>query len=279
MKLHLPPTVDGGKAVNVWANIRTDVNQSVGVVSEKGYGLLQNGEFVTTVREALDGLGLTGYKESILVTQDGRRLYADYTWDNRVRAISKVGDKVGMRLRFANSFDGSLAALGELMALVLRCLNGMMLPDSTFSLYQRHNPKINMDFAKQVIARAVTDFDKSLEVFDKLALRGLSDEQGVNILSNLPLSDKARGEIGEIWVRPSFIESRERTLYALYDACTEYLRDVSRSRFEHAAKVNRLILRRLVSALDDTTFETLTTKIIEVDASVVVEENGEPVTE
>ena len=269
MRMHLAD----GTPLNEWANIRTDTKQSVGVVSEKGYGLLQNGGFVGTVREALDGLGLVGYQESILTTDDGRRLYATYTWDNRVRTIAKVGDKVGLRLRFSNSFDGSCCARGELMAMVLRCLNGMTLPEAEFSLYQRHNPKINMDFARKVIANAVTSFDASLAVFDKLANKAITDEQGVTILSNLPIAERTAEAIGNIWLRPSFAESHARTLYALYDAVTEYLRDVEAKRFEHAAKTNRAVLRRLLAGLDDDGFNALTTKIIEIDTSVQIEEN------
>lgn len=268
MRLNLPD----GTNTSVFANVRTDTNKVVGVISEKGYGLIQNVDFVTTVRSALESLGLTDYAESIVATQGGSRLYATYTFNNRVRSLSKVGDKVGMRLRFANSFDGSVAAMGELMAMVLRCLNGMVLEDAEFALCKRHTPKINLDFVKDVTAKSVQSFEASLALFDAMGERQLTDEQGIAMLSHLPLSNKVREAIGEIWVNPNFAQSKQRTMYALYDAATEYLRDVEGERFEYAQRTNRIILRKLVGALEESTFAMMIKPVVEVDESVQVVE-------
>lgn len=249
-RLHLPD----GTPTPVHANVRTDTKQVVGVVSEKGYGLIQNVDFITTVRTALNALGMSDYNENILVTNDGRRLYATYSFDNRIKTLHKVGDQVGLVLRFANSFDGSLAALGELMGKILRCLNGMTLDKGQFALQKRHNPKINLDFVQTVIGKAVNDFDRALTVFDSLAGVSLSDEQGVNYLKHMPLSEAVREKIQTIWIQPNFAESRQRNLYTLYDAATEHLRDLSSTRFEQSAKLNRMILRAIVKGLDPAHF-------------------------
>jgi hypothetical protein len=267
MRLLMPD----GSPSNVFANVRTDKNQSIGVISEKGYGLIQNADFISTVRAALDALGLTGYSEDIITTQNGARLYATYTFNNRVRSISNVGDNVGLRLRFANSFDGSLAAIGELMALVLRCLNGMTMEKGEFSLARRHNANINLDFVKEVIGKAVNSFDASLALFDRMANVKVSDEQGITMLKHIPLSEKTREEIQALWVNPNFAQGRERTLYALYDAATEYLRNVESSRFEYSAKTGRVIVRHLAKALDPEHFAAMVMPI--VDTEVVIIEN------
>jgi hypothetical protein len=261
-----------GMPAKVWANVRTDTNAVVGVVSEKGYGLIQNADFLNTVESGLNSLGLTGFARSVIVSDFGRKLYATYTFNNRVKAMSKVGDKVGLVLRFANSFDSSIAARGELMALVLRCLNGAMTQDGEFSLYQRHTTKINLDFVAKVIGGAVNSFDESIAMFDRLAAVPVSDEQGLNILANIGLSGRVGEAIGQIWTRPSFAESRARTLYALYDAATEYLRDIEQARFEYAQKVNRTILRRLVGGLDAVTLAQLSAKpVIDVESTQIIE--------
>jgi hypothetical protein len=270
-RLHLP----SGKGTPVFANVRTDTDQVVGVVSEKGYGIIQNGDFINTVRNALTGLGLTDYQEHILVANDGRRLYATYSFDNRIRTLHKVGDNVGLVLRFANSFDGSLAAMGELRAKILRCLNGMTLEKGEFALQKRHNPKINLDFVQQVTAAAVNDFDRALAVFDALAGVPISDEQGVNILKRLVLSEALRTKIQNIWITPSFAESRARSLYTLYDAATEHLRDLEATRFEQAAKLNRMILRAIVKGLDPAHLTAMVQPLpIPVDSTVVVVEDA-----
>lgn len=261
-QLQLP----SGRKTPVFANVRTDTEQVVGVISEKGYGLIQNWDFVSTVRAALESLGLTDYNESILVANDGRRLYATYSFDQRIKTLHKVGDQVGLVLRFANSFDGSLAAKGELMAKILRCLNGMSLEKGEFALQKRHNPKINLDFVKEVTAKAVNDFDRALSVFDALAGVPLTDEQGVNFLKHLNLSGAVREKINGIWITPSFAESRQRNLYTLYDAVTEHLRDLEATRFEQAAKLNRMALRTIVRGLDPVTFgELIKPPIVEAD--------------
>lgn len=245
-RMHYPD----GTPSNLFATYRPDNKYAFGEVSEKGYGLLQNRDFITTVREALTGLGLTDYKESIIVTDSGAKLFATYEFDNRIRTINKVGDKVGLKLRFADSKDGTIAARGELLAKILRCLNGAMTEEGEFSLYQRHNTNISLDFVKDVVGKAVNDFDRALAVFDRLTEVNISDEQGVNILKRAKLSDKVLEQIQKIWITPNFAESRARTLYALYDAATEYLRDVETARFLHANTLNRQILRHIVRGLD-----------------------------
>jgi hypothetical protein len=245
-RLHLP----NGKGTNVFANVRTDTEQVVGTVSESGYGLIQNHEFISTVRTALEDLGMPDYKEDILCANDGRRLYATYSFDNRIRTLHKVGDKVGLVLRFANSFDGTLAAKGELMAKILRCLNGMTLEKGEFALQRRHNPQINLDFVKDVTAKAVHDFDRSLEVFNKLAEVKISDEQGLNFLKHIPFSGAVRDRVSAIWLAPNFALSKARNLYALYDAASEHCRDLERTRFEQSAKLNRIALRHISRGLD-----------------------------
>jgi hypothetical protein len=249
-RMHLP----NGSPTNVFANVRTDTQQVVGVVSEKGYGLIQNVDFVTTIRAGLETLGLTDYKESIITANDGRRLYATYDFNNRVKTLHKVGDQVGLVLRFANSFDGSLAALGELRGKILRCLNGMVMEKGEFSLQKRHNPQINLGFVAEVTAKAVNDFDRSLAVFDDLAGVPISDEQGLHFISHMPFAGAVQRKIAALWITPSFAESKARTLYALYDAVTEHLRDLESTRFEQAAKLNRVALRSIVAALDPNVF-------------------------
>ena len=271
-RLHLP----NGTPTPVFANVRTDTDQVVGVVSEKGYGLIQNWDFINTIRTGLEGLGLTDYQENILVANDGRRLYATYDFNMRVKTLHKVGDQVALVLRFANSFDGSLAAMGELRAKILRCLNGMTLEKGQFALQKRHNPKINLDFVQQVTAKAVNDFDRALAVFDNLAGIPITDEQGVNILGHLPLSEAVREKIKAIWITPSFAESRARSLYTLYDAATEHLRDLEGSRFEQAAKLNRMVLRGIVKGLDPVILADLV-KPLPPKPKTLLDANGNPI--
>ena len=264
-RMHLPD----GTPSSLFANVRVDTKQVLGPISEKGYGLLQNWDFISTVRTALQGLGLNDYQENILVANDGRRLYATYAFDNRIRSLHKVNDQVGLVLRFANSFDGSLSAQAELMAKILRCLNGATVEEGKFALSQRHNAKINLQFVQKVIAAAVNDFDRAIAVFDALAGIAISDEQGIQILKHLNVADTVRAAIQGLWLNPNFAESRQRNLYTLYDSATEFLRDYEKNRFELSAKMNRHILRTLVRGLDPMGLADLLKPVIPVEAQVV----------
>lgn len=258
-----------GKPLKAWGLIRADTQEYLGPCSEKGYGILQNWDYISTVRTALQSLGLDDFQENILTVNEGRRLYATYSFDNRIKTLHKVGDQVGLVLRFTNSFDTSLAARGEVQAKILRCLNGATTPEGEFSLQQRHNSKINPEFAKKVIAEAVNNFDRSIAVFDALGGVPISDEHGVNILARAPISQVIREKIQAIWINPNFKESKARNLYTLYDAATEHLRDVAKDRYQLSQNVNRIILRHLLKGLDP---EGLKSLIIPVPKEVVVAE-------
>lgn len=275
-RLYLPPALGGGPS-NVWGNVREDTGQVVGVVSEKGYGLVQNSDFVKTIREALDGLGLTGYTEHLLSAGAvGERFYASFRFSNRVRTIHNVGDQVGMVLRFANSFDGSLAAIAELRAEILRCKNGMTMEKGKFALQRRHTAKISLDFVQEVITAAVNDFDESLQVFGHLGGVNITEEQGMNVIKRLPgFAPRVQEKVAALWLRPNHAQGRERTLYAVYDAVTEHLRDLEATRFEQAAKLNRQALRALVSGLDPDKLAVLVSALPEEQAAEVVEVEAE----
>jgi hypothetical protein len=268
------PAAFGGGGSGVFVNIRKDSGQVVGSVSEKGYGLIQNGDFIGTIRAALDTLGLTGYKESIVTTGVGEKLYAKYFFDNRIKALHKVGDTVGMVLDFATSFDGTIAASGELSAQALKCLNGMRLDKTMFSLYKRHTPQINLGFVSEVVGKSVAQFDKALELYEALGGVAINDGQGVIMLQHMGLSGAARDKITNLWLAPNYESSKQRNLYGLYEAITEYLRDVELTRFEQASKLNRICLKTLVSALSPEKFRELIlppidANVIEVSATVV----------
>lgn len=274
VQLNMP----NGRPSGVWANVRTDTDAVIGVVSEDRYGLIQNQDFIGTIRGALDNLGLTGYQESIICTRGGERLYATYSFDKRIKTIHKVGDEVGLVLRFANSFDCGIAALGELLAKILRCTNGMVLEQGQFRLQKRHTTKINLDFLKQVIAAAVNDFDRALQVFEHLAGVRISDEQGINILKHIAMSKAMRQKIQNIWINPNFVESRKRNLYTLYDAATEHFRDLEATRFEQSARMNRIVLSGIVQGLVPDKLAELVKPVVEPDDDTqVIEVEGQVV--
>lgn len=254
-----------------FANVRLDTREVLGQVSENGYGLVQNFDFISTIRKSLDGLGLVDYKEDILSIAGGKRLMANYDFNNRIKTINKVGDKVGLMLRFFTGFDAKTSATGELFLKELKCLNGMVVPESRFQLQKRHDATFNLDFVKQVTESAVKDFDKGLQIFEKLADISITDEQGANLLGRIGISDAVLKKMRTLWISPNFATSRNRTLYALYDAVSETCRDIESTRVELATRINRMSLHKIASALDPDSFAELVKPLPKKETAISTE--------
>lgn len=122
------------------ANRRTDTHQVLGKVSTV-YGLIQNGDLISAAEDAFKASGLLDYSRRIIVTGDGEKLYAVYTFKSKIKKLAKVGDELGLQLTLQNSFDGSLRASFIAGLLRLLCLNGMTGIAKQFGLTQKHGSK------------------------------------------------------------------------------------------------------------------------------------------
>ena len=267
-----------GQSVDCWATIRQDTGEFLGNVSEARYGILQNQDFISTIRDSLVSLGLADYVEDIVAVDSGRRIYATYTFPKRLHTLpTKVGDKVAMKLQFANSFDTSITAQAAILAEILRCLNGMVCPEKELSLYRRHDKNISSAFVKDVIAQAASSWESSIQSFDSMTSAPLSDEQGINVLTRLGFAKRMADKIQAIWLSPDFSESKLRTVYALYDAITQHLtHDVQNNakapRLEMAASRNRQAVLRLARMVRDPNYYNDMVKAlpIEIEATEIV---------
>lgn len=242
------------KPTGFLVNRRTDNFAVLGTVTDR-YGLVQNSDLISVAEDAFTQKGLTNYTRRIVVAGEGERLYATYDFKNHTKKL-KVGDEVGMRLTVQNSFDGGLRVSFALGLLRLVCSNGMTTLEREVGMTQKHSSQISTKFVTNALEKAVLAWDKSTDVFNRLADVQLTHEQGRNILARLEegsvLSGKLRESVETIWNAPRYREDNARNLYNLYNAVTQHLtHDVASTRFELANRVSENVLSTLERASRD----------------------------
>ena len=248
----------GGKAAvvgksPVMGNFRTDTGQCLGTSTE-AYAIVQNGDLVEQVEDALGKSELGDFTSQKLVARDGARFYGVYDFPSMVKPVV-LGDGAGMRLTLNNSFDRSTGVDFTLGLMRLICLNGQMTLVADTSVTKKHSHKLTLDFITDAIHSCTLKFEESIKDFGTLAEREITQEQGGLILDNLAikkvLSESLRDSIQMVWDAPTHKEDEGRNLYNLYNATTQHLtHDVEGGRFEYARRVSSQVLKNLTKARD-----------------------------
>ena len=248
----------GGKAAvvgksPVMGNFRTDTGQCLGTSTE-AYAIVQNGDLVEQVEDALGKSELGEFTSQKLVARDGARFYGVYDFPSMVKPVV-LGDGAGMRLTLNNSFDRSTGVDFTLGLMRLICLNGQMTLVADTSVTKKHSHKLTLDFITDAIHSCTLKFEESIKDFGTLAERNITQEEGGLILDNLAikkvLSESLRDSIQMVWDAPTHKEDEGRNLYNLYNATTQHLtHDVEGGRFEYARRVSHSVLKNLTKARD-----------------------------
>ena len=248
----------GGKAAvvgksPVMGNFRTDTGQCLGTSTE-AYAIVQNGDLVEQVEDALGKSELGEFTSQKLVARDGARFYGVYDFPSMVKPVV-LGDGAGMRLTLNNSFDRSTGVDFTLGLMRLICLNGQMTLVADTSVTKKHSHKLTLDFITDAIHSCTLKFEETIKDFGTLAQREITQEQGGLILDNLAikkvLSESLRDSIQMVWDAPTHKEDEGRNLYNLYNATTQHLtHDVEGGRFEYARRVSHSVLKNLTKARD-----------------------------
>jgi hypothetical protein len=234
-------------------NFRTDTGQCLGTSTE-AYAIVQNGDLVEQVEDALGRSELGEFTSQKLVARDGARFYGVYDFPSMVKPVV-LGDGAGMRLTLNNSFDRSTGVDFTLGLMRLICLNGQMTLVADTSVTKKHSHKLTLDFITDAIHSCTLKFEESIKDFGTLAEREITQEQGGLILDNLAikkvLSESLRDSIQMVWDAPTHKEDEGRNLYNLYNATTQHLtHDVEGGRFEYARRVSHSVLKNLTKARD-----------------------------
>lgn len=264
-----------GELTNIFANVREDTKEILGTTSDQ-YGIVQNSELIDMVRAAFDRENLTGYNEKIIVTNGGRRVYAEFDFGAKT-AQTQVGDIFGYRLRMKNSFDRTVSAAIELFFKRLACSNGMATLLREFGMEKKHSKKITVDFVREAIENAFANGNEALKIYEVLGNQEISMEQGQNILTHLNLTEKLREAIELLWLNPRRELDRSRNLYNLYNAVTEHLtHQVEGERYEYAKKVSQSILAELYhAATDKDSLQKISCKLALPSAATIIKPTEE----
>jgi hypothetical protein len=176
--------------------------------------------------------------------RDGARVYVQYDFKNQLVKLPKVGDDLGLRLILNNSFDRTCRVSFEMGILRLVCTNGLKTLQDEFSLTQKHSDKLDVSRLVDVVAGAVEGFKESTSVFSRLADRSIKQDQGHTILDKLTkakvIADRNTDKIKIIWNDPSHREDKNRSLWSLYNAVTQFTsHQVEPTSYELAQRINR----------------------------------------
>jgi hypothetical protein len=250
-----PLLTTDGKRTGYFGMVRRDTAEPItlGVCTEQ-YGVVKNADLIEMVESNLATHGkLSNYNSKKFVVRDGSRFYASYDFPDFKTELKPMGkrakgDILGLRLVVNNSYDRSCRVSLSLGFLRLVCTNGMTSLSKEFSMTKRHTLAVNLDFVGDALARACDSVESQAQVFNKLAQRALTDEQGLNLLTKLEEKDVISGKVREgieaVWRNPQYEEDTDRNLYNLYNAATQFLtRNVSQERYEYSERVNRDLLK------------------------------------
>jgi hypothetical protein len=197
---------------------------TLGVCTEQ-YGVVKNADLIEMVETNLSTHGkLSKFNSNKFVVRDGSRFYASYDFPDFKSELKPVGkrakgDILGLRLIVNNSYDRSCRVSLTLGFLRLVCENGMTSLTKEFSMSKRHTLAVNLDFVGDALAHACDSVESSAQVFNKLAQRALTNEQGLNLLTKLEekdiISGKVREGIEAVWARHARLA---RTVWAAFEA-------------------------------------------------------------
>jgi hypothetical protein len=168
-----PVAVNGASVPQVGVEILNDAGSWECLnIHSQGYQLIPNTLVQQTAREITSLSALRWTEERRIWT--GRFLSLMYRSDRLVE-IPEVGDAVALGLRVENSYDGSARFRLVLMAFVLSCLNGLMVP-RYFSTYTvKHIASSGFD-----IKEAVSVIQNGAAMLEEIAPR-------IAALSKIPL--------------------------------------------------------------------------------------------
>lgn len=250
-----PLLTTDGKRTGYFGMVRRDTAEPItlGVCTEQ-YGVVKNADLIEMVESNLASHDkLSNYNSRKFVVRDGARFYASYDFPDFKTELKPMGkrakgDILGLRLTVNNSYDRSCRVSLSLGFLRLVCTNGMTSLSKEFSMTKRHTLAVNLDFVGDALAHACDSVESSAQVFNKLAQRALTNEQGLSLLTKLEekdiISGKVREGIETVWRNPQYEEDTDRNLYNLYNAATQFLtRNVSQERYEYSERVNRDLLK------------------------------------
>lgn len=128
-------TKDGVIIPKIKVVMRQDERRALSAVSDK-YLLVPHSVVIAQAEKLISGLGTP--QRHFVVTKGGASMIGTFTYREHLRTV-KVGDQVGLRVYFENSYNTTCAVRISIGALVLSCLNGMVSTKGVYNFTLRHS--------------------------------------------------------------------------------------------------------------------------------------------
>jgi hypothetical protein len=246
--MHLP----NGNSTRYLANVRTDTQEVLGVVSDR-YELLQNSDLLGEAEGLFKAEGFGNFKRKTICTGGGARIRAVYDFPDHGFRLAN-GNDITFRLKVQNSFDGSLRASFQVGLVRLVCTNGLAVPVAAVGMTRKHTATLDANIVREAFGRSVVAFKESAPLFNRMIETRVTQEEGNSILLGFEkskvVSERMREGIQGVWERPTYAEDSQRNLFNLYNAVTQHLtHSVEGKRFELAERVNTGVLNGLTRAV------------------------------
>ena len=258
---------DAYNSVNRYALVRKDNGKLLGIHSGE-YIVRPYYELAEKVNKVVEEcIDVDKYKITTLdqVLDGGKKYRRDINfWDDSIDMskfksngmhIEGADERIIPQLRIYSSLDGRWGQQIMWSSVYVICLNGMVRPDWTFVVYNKHNKKEDITFA-------INDFKSGVEAHQELGedlfkmmqkqvkvsdVKHLFKKTLANKYTKLDIDDTSENimeDLNELWTR--YVARYKCTLFAVYQTATDWashpvtrgaIHNVSRKREKEVAKM------------------------------------------
>lgn len=219
---------DGTEIPDVFANIRQDTKDVLGIVRDK-YRIVQNTEsfaFVDNIIQNSEGIECRYETAGSLF--NGKRVFMLV----RLPDINLVGDAVENYLFLSNSHDGTSGLMAGITNVRVVCNNTLQMAESGASriwkLRHTESLKDKQKEAEKALGLALTYNERIMEDAERLATQAVDEEKFFReFFKKLWHTDKNKEKImltiGDIYHNKDDLQNFKGTKWGLYNAVCDYV--------------------------------------------------------
>ena len=176
------------------AVVNSETQQPLGIHTNS-YKLVSHKEVYDAVCEAVEESNISkDYKITLGTMRDGAQFRGEIIFDDLI-IEPVVDDVIKYRLRFWNSYDGSLSIGIMCDGLRLWCLNGCTTPDTIAGYRAKHTSNINIKGMGKSIGHSLDMFHNNRDVYKRMAETKLVYTNMEDRLMNFCFYKTASGKI------------------------------------------------------------------------------------
>lgn len=218
---------ESGLATTSVAMVRQDTKTVIGTASEM-YKIIPNQKAFDSLFQAFDKSGQAWEVKRVAVTRGGGRCFVTIDLP-KVTANVSVGDVVGLRGTFINSYDRSKLFHMSLGSIRLVCKNGAVTSDRRFiNLTRKHVGEVSDVYSTLGgVSQAVDGFGKMIEGWTRMSKIPLTKVQGARLVGEAAkacgVRDKWATLVGHSWSSQYGQPRVPANMWGAYNAFTEVL--------------------------------------------------------